>query len=83
MRDFICTAGKFLMLVLGILSLGLALWAANEKDIEKQSKLISDSYEQGYLDACKDFYRGKLKYELVKNDDGTVEWKKIKEDKNN
>ena len=27
----------------------------NEKDIEKQSKLISDSYEQGYIDACKDF----------------------------
>ena len=77
MRDFICTAGKFLMLVLGILSIVFAIWAANEKDIEKQSKLISDSYEQGYLDACKDFYKGKTKYDLVKNDDGTVEWKKV------
>ena len=45
----------------------------------KQSKLISDNYERGYIDACKDFYRGKLKYELVKNDDGTVEWKKVGE----
>ena len=83
MRDFICTVGKFLALILGILSLGLALWAAYEKDTEKQSKLISDNYEKGYIDACKDFYKGKPKYELVKNDDGTVEWKKIKEDKNN
>ena len=77
MRDFICTAGKFLMLVLGILSIVFAIWAANEKDIEKQSKLISDSYEKGYLEACKDFYKGKAKYDLVKNEDGTVEWKKV------
>ena len=34
-------------------------------------------YERGYLDACKDFYKGKTKYDLVKNDDGTVEWKKV------
>ena len=77
MRDFICTAGKFLMLILGILSIIFAIWAANEKDIEKQSKLIADSYEQGYLDACKDFYKGKPKYDLVRNDDGTVVWKKV------
>lgn len=40
--------------------------------------LTKKSYEQGYLDACKDFYNGKLKYDLIKNNDGTVEWKKIK-----
>ena len=34
-------------------------------------------YEKGYLEACKDFYKGKTKYDLVKNDDGTVEWKKV------
>jgi hypothetical protein len=79
MRDFICEACKFLMVILGILGIGLIIWGVNENDKEKQSKLISDSYEQGYLDACKDFYRGKLKYELVKNDDGTVEWKKVGE----
>ena len=35
------------------------------------------NYESGYLDACKDFYKGKTKYDLVKNDDGTVDWKKV------
>ena len=35
-------------------------------------------YEAGYVDACKDFYKGKLKYDLVENPDGTKEWKKIK-----
>lgn len=39
--------------------------------------LTKKSYEQGYIDACKDFYKGKLKYDLIKNNDGTVEWKKI------
>ena len=71
------------MFVAVILIIGLFIWLVHQNNKEKQSKLISDSYEQGYLDACKDFYKGKLKYELVKNDDGTVEWKKIKEDKNN
>ena len=35
------------------------------------------NYEKGYLEACKDFYKGKTKYDLVKNEDGTVEWKKV------
>ena len=77
MKDFICEVCKFLMVILGILGIGLTLWLVHENDMEKQSKLISDNYEKGYIDACKDFYRGKLKYELVKNDDGTVIWKKV------
>lgn len=35
------------------------------------------NYEKGYLEACKDFYKGKTKFDLVKNEDGTVEWKKV------
>lgn len=35
-------------------------------------------YEAGYKKACKDFYQGKLKYDLVTNSNGTREWKKIK-----
>jgi hypothetical protein len=34
-------------------------------------------YEKGYIDACKDLYQGKLKYDLVEFPDGTKEWKKI------
>lgn len=78
-NDFIWEVGKFLMAILGIFCIGLTVWLFYENDIKTQSKLISASYEQGYLDACKDFYKGKLKYDLVKNDDGTVEWKKINE----
>ena len=78
MKDVIVNILRFLMVILGILSIVFAIWAVDENDKEKTKKLISDSYEQGYIDACKDFYKGKPKYELVKNDDGTVEWKKIK-----
>lgn len=51
---------------------GLSYLSAYMKD--KQEKSI---YEQGYIDACKDFYKGKLKYDLVENKDGTKVWKKI------
>lgn len=34
-------------------------------------------YESGYIDACKDFYQGKAKYDLITNPDGTREWKKV------
>ena len=38
---------------------------------------IETSYENGYLDACKDFYKGKFKYDLIENNDGSKTWKKI------
>lgn len=34
-------------------------------------------YEAGYKKACKDFYQGKVKYDLVTNSDGTSSWKKV------
>lgn len=42
------------------------------------NNVTANSYERGYVDACKDFYKGKLKYDLVTNQDGTREWKKVK-----
>ena len=33
--------------------------------------------KQGYIEACKDFYKGKLKADLIKNEDGTTDWKWI------
>ena len=36
----------------------------------------------GYKEACIDFYKGKLKYDLVTNADGTREWKKIEKNSN-
>ena len=46
--------------------------------IEVHKNSAKSNYEEGYLDACKDSYKGKLKYDLVENPDGTKEWKKIK-----
>lgn len=44
----------------------------------EMKQMYTETYEQGYLEACKDFYKGKLKYDLIQNPDGTREWKKIK-----
>ena len=48
--------------------------------IEVHKNSAKSNYEEGYLDACKDFYKGKLKYDLVENPDGTKEWKKLRND---
>lgn len=36
------------------------------------------SYRAGYEDCAKDFYKGKVKVDLIENADGTKEWKWIK-----
>jgi len=79
MNDFMWEVWKFLMLLLGIaLAVGcIAIFTEIKIIKEEKPKLISDNYERGYLDACKDFKKGKIKYALVKNDDGTVIWKKV------
>jgi hypothetical protein len=46
--------------------------------IEVHKDSAKSNYEEGYLDACKDFYKGELKYVLVENPDGTKEWKRLK-----
>lgn len=58
-----------------IIAVLLSLILANMlmKNTEKEKQV---AFEQGYLEACKDANKGKLKYSLVKNDDGTIEWKK-------
>ena len=47
--------------------------------IEVHKDSAKRNYDEGYLDACKDFYKGKLKYELIENADGTKEWKRLVE----
>ena len=56
--------GFFIVLIVSIFG-----WYGDREEKEQ--------YEKGYIDACKDFYKGKLKYDLVDNGDGTIEWKKI------
>lgn len=43
----------------------------------RTEQILAKKYEEGYLDACKDFYKGKLKYDLIENEDGTKTWQKI------
>ena len=56
----------FICIIIGVL-----YFTGKFKDISTKN------YDRGYLDACKDFYKGKLKYELIENSDGTKEWKKV------
>lgn len=72
MREFLkgLFTDSYIVLLIGFAcGIGIGFFHVN-----KASKRC---YERGYLDACKDFYKGKLKYDLVKNDDGTVVWKKV------
>jgi hypothetical protein len=74
-RDFYCdnvwiniiiTAFGFTLFIFGIHAF-----------IEVHKDSAKSNYEKGYIDACKDSYKGKLKYNLVENPDGTKEWKKV------
>ena len=55
----------FIILILLI----IGCWAGRE---------VKGQYEQGYKDACVDFYKGKLKYNLIEHEDGTKTWERIK-----
>lgn len=54
-------------IILILLSIG---WSAGRE--------AKEQYEQGYKDACADFYQGKLKYDLIEHKDGTKTWERIK-----
>lgn len=71
-------AGNLLFIVLIAFTTVLCFIVCFNKRAEnKRSIIFNQGFEQGYIEACKDFYKGKLKYDLVDNPDGTREWKKI------
>lgn len=73
MREFLkelVTDRYFILLIGFACGIGIGFYHVN-----KASKRC---YESGYLDACKDFYKGKLKYDLIENEDGSRVWKKVK-----
>ena len=71
-------AFKFIIICLIIAIMILFLIATGEEEQREKEKIKSNAYEQGYIDACKDFYKGKTKYDLIQNDDGTKTWQKVK-----
>ena len=48
-------------------------------DYKREKQNCLDYYQKGYVDAVKDFYKGKTKVDLIENEDGTKEWKIIEE----
>lgn len=63
-----------------IVAIGFALFCFGiYAFIEVHKDSAKSNYEEGYLDACKDFYKGKLKYNLIENQDGTKEWRRLVE----
>ncbi len=69
------------MIVFWLLFVTVMIWIGCENRKEARAKEEKEKiaiFERGYIQACKDFYKGKLKYDLVENGDGTREWKEIK-----
>ena len=60
--------GILILIIFNLVVFGISVSFTSAKQQE---------YERGYLDACKDFYQGKLKYKLIENPDGTKEWIKM------
>ena len=63
-KGFLLAMGFFILIVL------IIGWCAGRE--------AKEQYEQGYKDACVDFYQGKLKYDLIEHKDGTKTWERIK-----
>jgi len=75
-RDFCCDNVLWINFIIVVIGSALFIFGIHAF-IEVHKDAAKRNYEEGYLDACKDFYKGKTKYDLVKNDDGTVVWKKV------
>lgn len=75
-RNFYCNNVLWIHSIIMVIVLVL-FYAGIYAFIEAHKNSAKSNYEEGYLDACKDFYKGKLKYDLIENPDGTKEWKKV------
>lgn len=71
---FIIAHCLWILAVIGFIV--IFIFTVKESNIRKE-QMLAEKYEEGYLDACKDFYKGKLKYDLIENEDGTKTWQKI------
>ena len=60
--------GILILIIFGLVVFGISVSFTRAKQQE---------YESGYIDACKDFYQNKVRYDLITNPDGTREWKKV------
>lgn len=54
----------------------IGLFALTFLIVSTCDNIKSNAFDAGYKTACQDFYQGQLKMDLIKNEDGTVEWKK-------
>ena len=77
MKEFLknnieCLVAIFIIAMMFVIFIADAI--AHKENMEKE---YQEYYKKGYIDACKDFHKSKLKYDLVENEDGTREWKRI------
>ena len=68
---------KGFLVVIGVIILIVIIfcWYEEREAFASEAK---EQFEQGYKAACKDFYKGKLKYDLIEHEDGTRTWEKVK-----
>ena len=76
-RNFCCNNVWINVIIVAIVL--VLFYAGIYAFIEVHKDSAKSNYEEGYIDACKDFYKGKLKYDLVETPDGTKEWKRLVE----
>ena len=81
LKNCICKILKFVLnalLIIGIIFIIFyMLYLSGKSRLENEMTMKAKAFEQGYIEACKDFNRGKLKYKLIENDDGSKTWQKI------
>lgn len=69
--------GLLVLIAMVVVMIFICIESKNMQD-NKERKIANNAYNQGYIDACKDFYQCKLKYDLVKHADGTITWEKVR-----
>ena len=72
----------YLLAMLGCACFVGLIFITTDLACSQVSAAAKRNYERGYLDACKDFYQGKIKYELVEHTDGTKTWEKVEKEGN-
>ena len=72
----------YILVFLGLACLVGTVFISGDLVYSRISATAKRNYERGYLDACKDFHQGKIKYELVEHADGTRTWEKVEEEGN-
>ena len=62
----------------GLITLLITIIFSTAAIISAHIECKKEAYKRGYIQACKDFYQGKMKVDLIEKADGTREWQVVK-----